>query len=126
MGDHISMDAYNARFDNITKEVEDVKRCVDDSLLYCKTLEEAFHQVTRYLTLMGENGILQNPDNFVFGMKEVEWAGFLITSNLVKPLPKHTKAIRSFPTPRSITDMRSFMALFITSGLLLRYIIQDG
>ena len=44
MGDHVSMDAYNARFDNITKGVEDVKRCVDDSLLYNKTLEGAFHQ----------------------------------------------------------------------------------
>ena len=53
MGDHVSMDAYNARFDNITKEVEAVKRCVDDSLLYCKTLEGAFHQTAKYLTLMG-------------------------------------------------------------------------
>ena len=60
---------------------------------------------------MGENGILQNPDKFVFGKKEVEWAGFLITSNAFKPLPRDTKAIRSFPTPGNIKDMRSFMAL---------------
>ena len=88
-----------------------MKRCVDDSLLYCRNLEEHFHQVTKYLTLMGENGILQNPEKFVFGKKEIEWAGFLITSNSVRPLTKHTKAIRSFPTPQNITDMRSFMAL---------------
>ena len=60
---------------------------------------------------MGENGILQNPDKFQFGSKEVDWAGFLITENSVKPLPKHTKAIRNYPTPTNITDMRSFTAL---------------
>ena len=111
MGDHVSMDAYNARFDIITKEVEDMKRCVDDSLLYSQTLEGAFFQTAKYLTLMGDNGILQNPEKFDFGKKEIEWAGFLITNHSVKPLPKHTKAIRSFPTPKGITDMRSFTAL---------------
>ena len=111
MGDHVSMDAYNARFDNIIKDVKNVKRCVDDSLLYCKSLEGAFMQASEYLSLMGDNGILQNPSKFEFGKKRVEWAGFLITEESVKPLPKHTKAIRSFPTPKGITDLRSFMAL---------------
>ena len=61
MGDHVSMDAYNFRFDKITENVENKKRCVDDSLLYSKTLEDSFNQTAEYLTLMGENGILQNP-----------------------------------------------------------------
>ena len=30
MGDHVSMDAYNAWFNNIIKGVKDVKRCVDE------------------------------------------------------------------------------------------------
>ena len=76
MGDHVSMDAYNFRFDRITKGVENKKRCVDDSLLYSNTLEEAFNKTAEYLTLMGENGILQNPEKFQFGKKELEWAGF--------------------------------------------------
>ena len=105
------MDAYNARFDMITKQVKNMKRCVDDSLLYSTTLEGAFYQTTQYLSLMGKNGILQNPEKLQFGKKEVEWAGFLITTDSVKPLPKHTAAIRTFPTPTGITDMRSFMAL---------------
>ena len=60
MGDHVSMDAYNSRFDNVIKEVENVKICVDNSLLYSKTLEGAFLQTAKDLTLMGENGILQS------------------------------------------------------------------
>ena len=49
------------------------KRCVDDSLLYSMTLEEPFFQAAYYLSLMGKNGILQNPDKFQFGKKEVVW-----------------------------------------------------
>ena len=111
MGDHVSMDAYNYRYDKVTKGVADMKRCMDDSLLYSNTLEKIVHQAAEYLTLMGDNGILQNPEKFQFGRKEAEWAGFIITSDSVKPLAKHTKAIKTFPTPKRITDMRSFMAL---------------
>ena len=111
MGDQTSMDAYNFRFDKVTEKVENLKRCVDDSLIHAKTLEEAFFRTAEYLSLMGQNGIPQNPDKFQFGTKTVEWAGFLIGEKSVKPLKKHTEAIKSFPTPLNITDLRSFMAL---------------
>ena len=62
-GDHVSMDAYNFRFDKITSEVPNKKRCVDDSPLYERnSLEGAFWQAVKYLHLMGINGILQNPN----------------------------------------------------------------
>ena len=111
MGDQTSMDAYNYRFDKVTEKVENLKRCVDDSRIHAKTLEEAFFRTAEYLSLMGQNGIPQNPDKFQFGTTTVEWAGFLIGEKSVKPLPKHTEAIKSFPTPLNITDLRSFMAL---------------
>ena len=60
---------------------------------------------------MGKNGIIQCPEKFKFGSKEVAWAGFTIGPDSVKPLPKHTEAVRKYPTPLNITDLRSFMAL---------------
>ena len=111
MGDHVLVDAYNYRFDKVTENVENLRRCVDDSLLHAATLEEAFFQTAEYLSLLGQNGILQNSEKFQFGTKTVEWAGFSIGKHCVKPLPKHTGAIRTFPTPLNITDLRSFMAL---------------
>ena len=62
MGDHVSMDAYNYRFDKVTEKVENLKRCVDDSLIHAKTLEEAFIKTAEYLSLMGQNGIQKNPE----------------------------------------------------------------
>ena len=110
MGDHVSMGAYNFRFDKVTEQVKDKKRCVDDSLLYSKTLEKAFLQAASYLSLMGTKGIIQNPDKFQFGSKEVEWAGFRIGPNSVRPLAKHTASVKTYPTPISISNLRSCMA----------------
>ena len=60
---------------------------------------------------MGTNGVLQNPNKLKFALKEVEWAGFLIEPEGGKPLPKHTEAIRNFPTPANLTNLGKYMAL---------------
>ena len=73
-----------------------------------KNLEEAFKQVAEYLTLAGENWIVLNSDKFCFGE---DWAGIRLTEDKVQPLPEHVRAIRDFPTPTNITDMRSYWAL---------------
>ena len=80
-------------------------------MLYAKNLEEAFKQVAEYLTLAGKNGIVLNSDKFCFGEDVVDWAGIRLTEDKVQPLPEHVRAIRDFPTPTNITDMRSYWAL---------------
>ena len=110
-GYKVSGDAYTHRFDRVTMNVQSCDRVVDDSILYQSTIRDMFRHTAEYLTLCGRNGILQNRDKFVFCEKTVDWAGFRIGPEGVRPLPSHTEAIRSFPTPTSVTDLRSFMAL---------------
>ena len=69
MGDHGSMDANNYRFDKVMVDVENKKRCVDDSLLYTETLGKSFIQAANYLSLMGNNGIIQCPEK-VWGARQ--------------------------------------------------------
>ncbi|MCP3680923.1 MAG: hypothetical protein GY782_11975, partial [Gammaproteobacteria bacterium] len=104
-------DAYTERFDRIVNGVRDKTKCVDDSLLWSNTLEEAFYKTCEYLTLTGKNGIIMNPKKFVFGKKEVEFAGFVIGKDTVKPSAKMLEAIEKFPEPRTITDVRAWFGL---------------
>jgi hypothetical protein len=106
-----SGDAYTHRYDKVPMGVKNVIRVIDDTLLYAKNLEEAFKQVAEYLTLVGENGIVLNSDKFCFGEDVVDWAGIRLTEDKVQPLPEHVRAIRDFPMPTNITDMRSYWAL---------------
>ena len=41
----------------------------------------------------------------------MNWAGFVIEDDSVKPMPHLTGAIRKLPTPKNRTDLQSFMAL---------------
>ena len=52
-----------------------------------------------------------NPSKFVFAADTVDFAGFTVTPDSIKPTLKMTKAIREFPTPTSITGIRSWFGL---------------
>ena len=106
-----SGDAYTHRYDKITMGFKDIKRVIDDTLLYSKDIGSSFDKVSEYLTLVGRNGIILNPEKFHFAEDEVDWAGIRVTMDKCRPLDNHVEAIRNFPVPINVTDMRSFMAL---------------
>ena len=107
----VSGDAYTARYDRITEGVDKMRRVIDDTLLYEDNIEKSYRQVAAYLSLVGQNGIILNPDKFEFAEDEVSWAGVRISKEKVAPLQDHVSAIRQFPTPTNITDLRSYFAL---------------
>ena len=52
-----------------------------------------------------------NPDKFVFAKDTVEFAGFQISATSVKPCDRYIRAIREFPTPQNITDVRAWFGV---------------
>ena len=86
-------------------------RCIDDSLLWDDSIGSSFWHTVDYISHCADKGIVFNPDKFHFAKMEVEFAGFLITANGVKPTKKMTEAILHFPTPTSITGVRSWFGL---------------
>ena len=94
-----SGDGYSRRFDESASDFLDKTKCIDDTLLWATDLEASFHQATKWIDLCGRNGITLNPEKFVFGADTVEFAGFEITRDSVRPSQKYLRAIRSFPTP---------------------------
>ena len=106
-----SGDAYTRRSDEVVMDFPRKTKCVDDCCLWSNSIEEAFFQMVDWLDLCGRNGIVLNPSKFVFAKQTVEFAGFLITPTSVKPCSRSIEAIRKFPTPKNITDVRSWFGL---------------
>ena len=106
-----SGDGYNRRVDAILSDFERKERCVDDTIYYDEDLEEHWWRTIDFLSTMGSSGNVLNPDKFQFAEREADFAGFQITENRILPLPKYVDAIRSFPTPKSTTDIRSWFGL---------------
>ena len=66
-----------------------------------------------FITLCGNNGIILNQDElkFQFCTKTANFAGFCITPTEIKPLDKYINAIKEFPTPKKLADIRSWFGL---------------
>ena len=97
-----SGDGYSRRFDEIVSHVPNKTKCIDDTLLWADDLNKSFFQAVDWLDLGGHNGIILNPDKFVFGADNIEFAGFEIMPSNVRPCKKYLHAIRDFPTPANI------------------------
>ena len=67
--------------------------------------------MSEYLDLCSHNGVILNQEKFSFAADEVEFAGFNVTNTSVKPCDKLFRAISEFPTPTSLTDIRSWFGL---------------
>ena len=103
-----SGDGYTRRYDEIVTDVPNKTKCVVDALLWSDTIEESFHQAAHWLDICGKNGIILNPEKFRFAADTVEFAGFEISATHVRPSRMYLSAILDFPTPKDLTDVRSW------------------
>lgn len=106
-----SGDGYSRRYDAITADIGNKTKCVDDTLLWSDSIQESFFQAVQWLDICGRNGIILNPEKFVFAAPTVDFAGFTITPDDVRPCSRYLKAIQDFPRPRNLTDVRSWFGL---------------
>ena len=90
------MDGYNHRFDLVTRDFKNQKRCVDDSILWGESIEENFMKTCQYLSITGSAGLIMNPDKFVFCKRKLEFLGFELTEDGVEPGRELLKSILIF------------------------------
>ena len=106
-----SGDGYNRRFQAILENFPRKERCVDDTLHYDDDLEDHYWRTIDFLIMVGQSGIVLNPEKLQFACKTVDFAGFRISRDTVEPLPKYLEAIQNFPKPTSTTDIKSWFGL---------------
>ena len=103
-----AQDNYTDRTARIVKDVPRLKKCVDDCLLFDDTIEENFSRMCDFLSLCSSHGIIFNPKKFQFAEDTVKFVGFKVTDTGIQPTDEFVDNIMSFPTPKSLTDIRSW------------------
>ena len=88
-----------------------IKKCVDDVVGWAQALVQLFHDTAHFLSYTGSHGIIQNPSKFVWGRKELEYVGFWLKADGVRPTEETLAAITNFPRPKDITGIRSWYGL---------------
>ena len=104
-------DEFCKRTDDALGNLPKLARVVDDMLAYSDDLETHLADVRAILTRCRENNITLNPEKFKFAANKVEFAGYVDGQDGIEADPEKVAAIKSFPKPTNITQLRSFMGL---------------
>jgi transposase InsO family protein len=95
----------------MTSDIPRKVQCIDDALLWDKNIEDSFWHTVDYLIHCSKNGVVFNPSKFRFSQPELDFAGFCLTADGIKPSKSLLDAISSFPKPTKLTDARSWFGL---------------
>ncbi|XP_069994141.1 uncharacterized protein [Penaeus vannamei] len=111
MGFAATGDAYCLRGDMALQGITNCIKVVDDILLFDSDLPTHLRRVFQMLSRCRAHGITLNKDKFMVAATNVSFCGYNISPEGIAADPEKVAAIRDYPTPSNITDLRSFMGL---------------
>ena len=92
---------------------------LDDILIYAKNRQEHDKLLEEVLKRLQQHDLRAQIDKCDFLQTEMEYLGHRVSSDGVRPEPKLTQAVREWPRPQNIKEVRSFLG---TCGFYRRFI----
>ena len=109
---------------------------LDDILVCSKTKEEHLAQLDLVFTKLKEAHLLINPEKCKFLRSKLVFLGHVLDNEGLKTTDDKVKAIQQYPTPKSVTEVRSFLGLanflrlyvdhFAHTAAPLTQLLKDG
>ena len=95
--------------DSMLKNIPFTNCYIDDILVASRgSLEEHKAIVHKILSILDKNNMAVKWGKCAFFKSDIEWLGFKISGNGVRPLVGKADAIKNLPTPKNISELRSF------------------
>ena len=84
---------------------------IDDLLIYGKNFDQHYSRLREVLDRLRKANLKLSPKKCHIMKKQVTYLGHLIVDGEVKPDPDKTKLIDTYPVPKSIKDVKSYVSL---------------
>ena len=97
--------------DNLLKGLKHVSGYLDDILITGSSERDHTDNVSMVLHRLKEAGIRINEKKCQFMKKEVEYLGYLINKEGLKPVPRKMEAITEAQTPQNTTQLRAYLGM---------------
>ena len=92
---------------------------IDDLIIAGFNQYELINNLIRVLHRMKNAGIKINPEKCTWFREKFNYLGFEISTNTLRIAPQRIEAIRDWPTPKTVKDIRSFLGM---TGFSRRFI----
>ena len=107
-----SPDIFQEHMSALMNDLAFVRAYIDDlAILTTTTWEEHLIHIDTVLQRLKDTGLKVNGLKSFFGRSEIEYLGYMLTRNGVKPVQKKVDAILSIAPPKNIKQLRSFLGM---------------
>ena len=87
------------------------RNVTDDIIIFGKTSQELLDRLHQVFQRLAEVGLKVKPSKTVLFKTEIDFLGHSVTAQGVNPMPDKIQAIRDWPTPHCLRDVRAFVGL---------------
>ena len=111
MGFVSSGDVFCRLGDQAIAGIENCGKIVDDVISWDMDYASHIDRMYEILCRCYENNITLNAEKFIFAVPETDFCGYEVSGDGIRVDSKKVQAIADFPTPKNLTDLRSFFGL---------------
>ena len=112
MGVNVSPDVFQEKMSNLMQDLEYVRTYLDDLLVISNgSFEEHLHQLGKVLQRLRRAGLKINAEKSSFFAPEIEYLGYLLTKDGIKPVQKKIQAVLDLQPPTTLKELRSFLGM---------------
>jgi hypothetical protein len=84
---------------------------IDDVIIFGDTIEEHASRLAHVLERFDQANLQLQPGKCVFAQPQVEYLGCIVSRDGIRASPDKTKAVKNFPVPRNVKELRQFLGL---------------
>lgn len=103
-----SAQSFQRWMDDICRGLDFVYVYIDDILISSKSKTEHFQHLRKLFERLNNHGIIINPAKCIFGVPEIEFLGFRLTSHGILPMSNKVQTILEFEKPNTVEQLRRF------------------
>jgi len=97
--------------DHVLECMNNAVAYVDDIIVFSNSPEEHLKHLDELFARLKKFGIIINSTKSKFGISELQFLGHLVTAEGIKPLPDKVEAIKKYPIPLHIKQLRTYLGM---------------
>ena len=104
-----SAQSFQRLMAHITRGMKNIFVYLDDVLIFNDNMDEHLKTIDELFNRLNDNGLTLSLKKCVFGKETLDFVGYSVNKNGIKPLPKKLEAIAAFPQPQRQKHLLGFL-----------------